>query len=133
MATKKFGSVKEYAIHLMLTVDDTDEDGRFVGLTYAEILKRVRRKFPTITYAGPHKGQPIRMTVKQLREIAYALQSTKRNLRLPVRPRSDRKRMKISGATSKPKRVELLVHVTTKASKGLRAIGTTVSPRSTAK
>ncbi len=117
----------------MLAVDDTDEDGRFVGYTYAEILKRVRRKFRTITYAGPHKGKPIRMTVKQLREIAYALQSTKRNLRLPVRPRSDRKRTKLSDATSKPKKAELLVRVTTKALKGRKAIATIVSPRNTEK
>lgn len=130
---RKFASVKEYAIHLMVTVADTDEDGRFVGLTYKEILKRIRRRFPTITYSGPHKGKPIRMTVKQLREIAYALQSTKRNLRLPVRPRSDRKRMKRSAATPSRKKAAPLSVVTIKASKGGRIIVDTAYHRNISK
>jgi|SRR6185369_8766432 len=96
MPTKKksapYTTVKDYAKHLMLKIVDTDDDGRFVGLSYGQILQRIRTKFPTITYNGPHKGRPIKMTVKQLREIAYTMQSVDRTLRLPVRPRSDRKK-----------------------------------------
>ncbi len=126
MATRtKFKSVKEYAISLIMETDCSDEDGRFVGYTYAEILRRVKRKFPRITYAGPHKDKPIKMTVKQLREIAYALQSSKRNLRLPVRPRSDRKRTRLSVATSKAKRGRQLSVATPRARKVASKTATT--------
>lgn len=85
-------TVKGYAVALILQSTGTDYEGRNVGLSYREILARVRKVFPIITYNGPHKGQPIKMTVKQLREIAYTMQSEDRSLRLPVRPRSDRKK-----------------------------------------
>ena len=87
---EKFPNVKAYAMHLMLRVVDTDHEGRFVGLSYDKILRKVRLAFPVITYNGPHKGRAIKMSVKQLREVAYAMQSENRNLRLPVRPRSKR-------------------------------------------
>lgn len=105
--SQRFGTAKRYAIHLVLKEVSRDEDGRRVGLSYAEILSRVRRVFPIITYNGPHKGKPIKMTIKQLREIAYTMQSEDRNLRLPVRPRSNRRRAaaRLITATKKPRRV----------------------------
>jgi hypothetical protein len=98
-------TVKGYAIALILQSIGTDYEGRNVGLSYREILARIRKAFPIITYNGPHKGQPIKMTVKQLREIAYTMQSENRKLRLPVRPRSDRKKRGQSGSaiTNQPK------------------------------
>lgn len=88
----RFASAKAYAMHLMLRVEDADAEGRFVGLSYDKILRKVRSAFPIITYNGPHKGKPIKMSVKQLREIAYSMQSEDRTLRLPVRPRSKRRK-----------------------------------------
>jgi hypothetical protein len=101
--TQKFPNVKAYAKHLMLRVMDTDPEGRFVGLSYDKILRKVRQAFPIITYNGPHKGRAIKMTVKQLREIAYSMQSEERNLRLPVRPRSKRQKTPSTATISPPK------------------------------
>jgi hypothetical protein len=109
---KQWSSVKEYAVALMLQIVDTDDEGRFVGLSYDRILRRVRNKFPIITYNGPHKGRAIKMSVKQLREIAYSMQSENRNLRLPVRPRSKRHRQ-----------------ITTSRKKGVRARAATTKRR----
>lgn len=89
---QRYKTVKGYAVALILQSTGTDYEGRNVGLSYREILRRLHRTFPVITYNGPHKGRPIKMTVKQLREIAYTMQSEDRSLRLPVRPRSDRKK-----------------------------------------
>lgn len=94
-----YPSVKAYAVALMLRVVDADPEGRFVGLSYDKILRKVRLAFPIITYNGPHKGHAIKMSVKQLREIAYAMQSENRNLQLPVRPRSRRQRKRNTTAT----------------------------------
>lgn len=89
---ERYGTIKNYASYLIVLTVDTDDEGRFVGLSYTQILKRIRRAFPKIKYNGPHKGKPTKMTIKQLREIAYSMQSNNRKLHLPVRPRSEREK-----------------------------------------
>jgi hypothetical protein len=119
MKKKQWGSVKEYANALLLRKVNEDEDGRSVGHTYRQILTRLRQRFPVIEYSGPHKGNPIRMTIKQLREIAYTMQSNDRTLRLPVRPRSDRKKKKLASiAATSPKKVASVSAATTARRKG---------------
>lgn len=88
--TEEFKNAKEYAHHLFLATVSVTEWGRPVGYTYEQILEMVHQRFPIITNPGPHQGRPIRMTVKQLREIAYSLQGSNRSLRFPIRPRSPR-------------------------------------------
>ena len=95
----KFLSAKRYARELTLWITSQDDCGRNVGLSYDAILELVRERFPIITYTGPHKDQPIKMSVKQLREIAYVMQGEDRGLRFPVRPRSKRQKQKGIAAT----------------------------------
>ena len=116
--TQQFPNVKAYAKHLMLRIMDTDPEGRFVGLSYDKILRKVRLAFPVITYNGPHKGRAIKMTVKQLREIAYSMQSEDRKLRLPVRPRSKRQSPTAKRTTA-----------THSLRKGASATSATIAPR----
>ncbi len=64
-------TIKSYAQDLLLvTVLD---DGRNVGLSYLEIIRKIKRNLRVVTYGGPHRGQPIRLTVKELQKIAYAM------------------------------------------------------------
>ena len=57
-ATRKFATIRECAIALLLVEHRIDLDGRKVGLDYRRIQKLVKKKFPVVTYNGPHKGQP---------------------------------------------------------------------------
>lgn len=118
MAKKQWPSAKAYAVELMFQIEDADQEGRFVGLSYDYILKKVRSKFPVITYSGPHKGRQIKMSVKQLREIAYSMQSENRNLRFPVRPRSKRRVKKRIAATHSRQKVASATIDTIKRRKG---------------
>jgi hypothetical protein len=83
----KFKTIKQYAHALLIRAVATDQDGRRVGLCYLEILQRIRKRFPVVTYKGPHTGHPPRITVEELRQIAWAMQRDNSALRLPVRPR----------------------------------------------
>lgn len=83
----RYKTIKQYVHALLLLSVSVDEDGRRVGLGYIEILKRILRRFPTVTYKGPHFGHPTQMTVEELRRLACAMQRDDPTARLPVRPR----------------------------------------------
>ena len=86
---KRYRNIREYAVELILRVDRIEilPDGRerLVGFDYERIRQFVLKKFPTVTYSGPHKGEPTKMTYKELHEIACVL--NREHVRLPVRPR----------------------------------------------
>lgn len=87
--TRRYRNIREYAVELILRVDHVEPqpDGRErdVGLDYEQIRRFVLRKFPVVTYSGPHKGKRTKMTYKELHEIACVL--NREHIRLPVRPR----------------------------------------------
>jgi len=76
-------TIRAYAIELLLRVERIGDDGREVGSSYESIRRKLIRR--TITYGGPHKGNQCRMTIKELKKIAYAL--SRDGTRLPTRPR----------------------------------------------
>jgi hypothetical protein len=82
---RKYATIRQYAMALLLVEAGHDDDGRRVGLDYITIYELIKKKFPIVTYSGPHKGQPMRMTYKQLRWIATEM--NRDGVVLPVRPR----------------------------------------------
>lgn len=82
---RRFKTIREYAAALLLVERMVDADGRKIGLDYVTIYEHIKKKFPVVTYSGPHKGRPMRMTYKQLRWIATEL--NREGVVLPVRPR----------------------------------------------
>jgi len=93
VAQRKFATIRECAIALLLVEHTVDDDGRKVGLDYDVIREFIKKKFPVITYNGPHKGKPMRMSFKKLRWIATEL--NREGARLPVRPRVKKKNSKV--------------------------------------
>lgn len=90
-AQPKFKTVKAAALYFATIVDHIDpDDQRPVGLSYSQILERVKIAVPKILYPGPHKNRRMKTTKKQLREYIYVQQSIDRDWRLPKRPRSIR-------------------------------------------
>lgn len=71
----KPGTVREYAAELLQHVDHLNEDGRMVGLTLAEILRRVAERFPES-----------RLNVKELERIRDIVRDV--GGRLPIRART---------------------------------------------
>jgi hypothetical protein len=91
---RKIETIKDCAIKLLRYCVTTDANGRRIGYSYLQILSKIKKRFPIVTYGGPHKGQPIRMTIKDLRKVAeYSLQDDPIT-RLPVRPRYKKSRRK---------------------------------------
>lgn len=84
----RYATIREYAIALIRYVDHQDDDGRDVGFDYGRIRNMVVKKFPTVTYGGPHKGRPTQMPYKELLEMVRVLNL--KGIRLPVRPRRQR-------------------------------------------
>ena len=81
-------TIKQYAISLLLLRGvSVDSDNRSTGYSYLQILSKIRRRFPVITYKGPHKGKPIKMVVGDLRKIASRINQDDPAVRLPLRPR----------------------------------------------
>lgn len=80
-----YRTIREYATELILRVDRIDVHGRFIGFDYEHIRAAILAKFPVVTYPGPHRGKPTRMTYKELHEMACGL--NRDGVRLPVRPR----------------------------------------------
>lgn len=88
MMPRKFKTIKQYAIELLLHCVTTDaNEMRHIGYSYLEILSKIKKRFPIVTYGGPYKGQPIRMTVKDLQKLAVHVNQDDPAARLPVRPR----------------------------------------------
>ena len=75
-------TIKQFAISLLLFRAD-----RNTGYSYLQILSKIKRRFPVITYKGPHKGKPIKMVVGDLRKIASRINQDDPAVRLPLRPR----------------------------------------------
>jgi hypothetical protein len=88
---RKLKTIKEYAITLLLRCVEVDADKRNIGYSYLQILRKIRQRFPIVTYGGPYKGQPIRMTVKDLQKLAVHVNQDDPAARLPVRPRHHKK------------------------------------------
>ena len=84
---RKFKTIKQYAITLLLRCVEADVDGRKIGYSYLQILGKIRQSFPVVTYGGPYKGRPLRMTVKDLQKLACSINQDDPVARLPVRPR----------------------------------------------
>ena len=91
---RKITPINRYAATLLLRVVEVDADKRNIGYSYLKILAKIKNKFPTITYGGPHKGKPIRMTIKDLHKIAVSINQNDPTARLPVRPRPRKRRPK---------------------------------------
>jgi hypothetical protein len=91
---RKPKTIKQYAITLLLRCVEVDADGRNIGYSYMQILSRIRKRFPIITYGGPYKGKPIQMTVKDLQKIAVHVNQDDPAARLPVRLRHKKHRKK---------------------------------------
>ena len=90
-----YPSVKAYVKVLMLQAVSRTDYGRAIGLSYGQMLELVRKEFPVNRHPGPHVGKPLRMSIKQMREIVYDVQAEDRSILMPVRPRSDRKDKKV--------------------------------------
>jgi hypothetical protein len=93
---RKYKTVKEYAIKLLLhpVTLDTGLGTRHIGYSYLQILSKIRQRFPIVIYGGPHKGKPLRMTVKDLQKLACSVNQDDPTARLPVRPRHKKRRRK---------------------------------------
>ncbi len=89
---RNFPTIASYARALIQRVARVDEDGRNIGLPYDKMLRLIRRNFPVVTYPGPHLGKPIRLTVKDLKLIAFHLRQNNSDLRLPFHPPKKRAR-----------------------------------------
>jgi hypothetical protein len=83
--SRKYDTIREFAIVLIQLKHHKDDDGRDIGFDYAYILEQILRKFPTVKSSGPHRGRPTKMTVKELHEIAWEL--NRNGVKLPFRPR----------------------------------------------
>ena len=91
---RKLKTIKQYAISLLLRCVKVDADRRNIGFSYLQILSKIKQRFPIVTYGGPYKGQPIRMTVKDLQKLAVHVNQDDPTARLPVRPRHKKHRRK---------------------------------------
>ena len=91
---RKLKTIKQYAVILLLRCVETDADGRRIGHSYLQILSKIKQRFPIVTYGGPHKGKPLRMTVKDLQKLACSVNQDDPTARLPVRPRHKKHRRK---------------------------------------
>lgn len=76
MTTKKrrFKTIKEYAVFLLVKTDFVDCYGRNIGFDYETILAKIKREFPHA-----------RTTKRALRYVLYGID---RKVRLPARHRS---------------------------------------------
>jgi hypothetical protein len=91
---KRYRTIKQYAHALLQRTVRVDEDGRKVGYSYIQILAFIKRRFPTVTYRGPHTGRATRITVEELRQIAWQMWRNDPAVRLPVRPRTHKQKRK---------------------------------------
>jgi hypothetical protein len=82
---RNYATIRGYAIELIKLVHYRDADKRDIGFDYPYILDHILRKFPKVVSSGPHQGQPTKMTVKELHEIAWEL--NRNGVKLPFRPR----------------------------------------------
>ena len=89
MDKQKYPNAKAMILALALQVVGIDYEGRPVGLTYAEMLRRVRKAFPVNVYHNAHHGSRTKLNVKRMREYIYTARAERVEnfLRLPVRPR----------------------------------------------
>jgi hypothetical protein len=69
MLNTEYKTIKSYVLALTLAVVDTDENGRPVGLSYAEIRDLLRAAFPVVPFPGPHMGRATRTSIKHIREM----------------------------------------------------------------
>ena len=92
-SSSRYKSIRDFTIALMLRVDRV-ENGRNIGFDYEHILKSIHRRFPLVTYKGPHMGRPSKMSYDELWEITRYLNFE--GVVLPVRPRRQKPKIKIS-------------------------------------
>jgi hypothetical protein len=86
---RKYPTIRKFAEALLRFVNSQDEDGRDRGLDYDTIQRIIIRKFPVVLYNGRHKGEPTRMSRRELYEVARILKLA--GERLPPRFTSKRK------------------------------------------
>ena len=82
---RKYTTIREFATVLIQLVRHRDVDGRDIGFDYGDIHDSILRKFPKVTNNGPHRGNPTKMPIKELHEIACEL--NRNGVKLPFRPR----------------------------------------------
>lgn len=82
---RKYKAIRALAEALIKLVHHKDADGRDIGYDYGSIHATILRKFPTVRSYGPHRGQPTKMPIKELHEIACEL--NRNGVKLPFRPR----------------------------------------------
>lgn len=80
----EFPTIRAYAKALIRHVASVDDDGRESGLDYGQILDLIKKKFPRVTYKGPHQGQPMHMTFAELYEVTRLLREE--GIAVPPRP-----------------------------------------------
>jgi hypothetical protein len=87
LSRREYKHIRQYTRALLLfTLDTPDEDGRPLGLDYGEIMKLTLKKFPIVTYPGPHRGLPTKISYKELGKISCDLNQD--GLKLPFRHRA---------------------------------------------
>jgi hypothetical protein len=87
---QKFQTVKSLIEHLALETVSFSADQRPVGHTYGAMLAIIQKRFKRIEYPGPHLGKPLRLSIRQMRNVCYDLQANRRELKFPSRPRAKR-------------------------------------------
>ena len=80
---KKFKTIRDFARALLLHICIRDADDRPIGFDYGEVMRLLKRRFPIVTYPGPHRGKPFNMSYKELGKLACELN---RDYQLPFRP-----------------------------------------------
>lgn len=82
---KDYRTIRDFSVALLLFARCKDKEDRSIGFDYHEILRLISKKFPVVTYPGPHKGKPSTMRVKDL--ISIACDVNRGNVKLPMCPR----------------------------------------------
>lgn len=77
--------IRTYAEELLMVVVHVKDDGLKIGMSYADILAKVKERYPTVPTPGPHFGKPPKITVKELQFITSRLRE--RGIFPPHRPR----------------------------------------------
>lgn len=81
------GTIRAYAAELLKAVDHRDADGRAIGFTHSEIIRRILARFP-VTPSGRNKGKPTRFGVSELKRIRAELAANGATLPYRMRERS---------------------------------------------
>jgi hypothetical protein len=85
LSHRDYENIRQYARALLLFVCE-QKDGHSFGLDYGMILRLVLKKFPVVTYPGPHRGRPTKISLKELGKIACDL--NRDAVKLPFRHRA---------------------------------------------